>query len=113
MNLKPTVVVNKTQFAEPVHEKTDPRARCTYDLSKRLLAHLRNYQLGRTFLAKVGQQEQHSRQALLAGVEELVYQIFFNANVSEEHMAQKQLGEGRLIVQNPDHCSFLYPHDRA
>src|ERR1700733_15806439 len=99
MNLKPTVVVNETQFAEPVHEKADPRARGTYDLGQRLLAHLGNYQLGRTLLAKVGQQEQYPRQALLAGIEELVHQIFFNANVSEEHMVQKQLGEGRLIME--------------
>ena len=56
MNLKPTIVVNETQFTEPVHEKADPRARGTYDLSQRLLAHLRNHQLGRAFLDKVGQQ---------------------------------------------------------
>lgn len=66
MNLKPTIVVNEAQFAEPVHEKVDPRARGAYDLSQRLLAHLRNHQLGRALLAKVSQQEQHPRQALLA-----------------------------------------------
>jgi hypothetical protein len=38
---------------------------------------------------EVGHQEQHPCQALLAGAEELVHQIFFNANVSEEQMAQK------------------------
>jgi hypothetical protein len=86
VNPKPTVVVNEAHFAEPIHETTDPRASGTYDLSQRLLAHLRNHQL---LIAKVGQQEQHPRQTLLAGTEELVHQIFFNANVSEEHVALK------------------------
>ena len=66
MNLKPTVVVNESQFAKPVHEKANLRPRGTYDLSQRLLAHLRNHRVGRALLAKVGQQEQHPRQSLLA-----------------------------------------------
>jgi hypothetical protein len=50
MNLKATVVVNETQFAEPIHKNADPRSRGTYNLSQRLLAHLRNHQLGRALI---------------------------------------------------------------
>ena len=37
INLKPTIVVYETQFAESIHEKAYPRARRAYDVSQRLL----------------------------------------------------------------------------
>jgi len=61
-------------------------------------------------LPKLASRSSTRAKSFLAGVEELVYQIFFNANVSEEHMAAKTTprrsahrGAPRTIGR------FLYP----
>jgi hypothetical protein len=50
------VIINESQFSEPVHEKTDSRPGCAYHFRERLLTHLGDYSLGLTFLAKMSQQ---------------------------------------------------------
>ena len=39
------------------------------------------------------EQQQSARQAFLAGVEELVYQIRFDSDVSRQHMSDEAVGE--------------------
>src|ERR1019366_3730843 len=57
MDLQPApAIVNEAQLSEPIHEKTDPRARCAHHFCQRLLADLGNYRLGFAFLAKLGEQ---------------------------------------------------------
>ena len=72
-----------------------------------------NHQFGFAFLPEIGQQQQHPRQPLFAGVEELVHQILFNSNVAGEQMVQQQLGKGRLVMKQTDHACFFQPHNRT
>src|SRR5229473_2002115 len=56
----PAVVVNKAHFHEPVHEEADPRAGCTDYFRYHLLTDLVNYRLGRSFFAKMSEQQKDS-----------------------------------------------------
>ena len=91
VNLQAIVVVNEPQLAELVHEEADPRSGGADHLGQGLLTDLWNYRLGPSFLAEVRQEQQHPRQPLLRGVEQLVHEIFFNANVAGEEMRDEPL----------------------
>jgi hypothetical protein len=59
MNLQSALaIVEETQFSEPVHEKTYPRAGGTDHLGQGLLTDLRDYSLGHALFAEVSQQKQ-------------------------------------------------------
>ena len=75
------VVIDKSQLSKPIHEKADPRTCGADHLGEGLLADFRDdgYRLG--FLAKVGQQQEKPGEAFFAGVEEVIHQIRFHANV--------------------------------
>ena len=75
-----TFVINEPQLAELIHKETDARAGGADHLGQRFLTDLRNDRLRLTFLPKVGQQQQCSRQPLLAGIEELIHQILLDAD---------------------------------
>src|ERR1035437_3465545 len=55
--LETAIVMNETQFPEPVHKKTDSRTSRAYHLGQGLLTDLGNYRLGYAFLAKTGEQQ--------------------------------------------------------
>src|ERR1700746_3237205 len=74
VDLQPAVVVNKTQFPEPVHEEADPRTGGAHHLCQSLLAYLRKHSLRLAFLAKMGKQQKDSGQPLFARIEKLVNQ---------------------------------------
>ena len=67
-----TIVINKTQFLELVHEMTDPRPGGAHHLRQMFLIDSGKDTLRAPFLAKMSQQQKNPRQALLAGVEKLV-----------------------------------------
>src|SRR5436853_6774899 len=56
-------------------------------------------------------QEKQARQAFFAGVEELVHQVFFDANVAGEQIRDKHLRKFRLLTQESHHGFFLESHD--
>jgi hypothetical protein len=62
VDLQPTIVVNKAQFPEPVHEKADPRAGCAHHFGQSLLAYLGNYRLRCVFFAEMGEQQKDTGQ---------------------------------------------------
>ncbi|HXM12400.1 MAG TPA: hypothetical protein VN946_20790 [Terriglobales bacterium] len=70
MNLQfiASVIINKSQLPEPVHEKAHPRASCAYHLGEGFL----DYNLGRIFLPEMSQQQQYPGQAFFARIEKLV-----------------------------------------
>src|SRR4029077_623989 len=80
------VVFDEAQFAEFAHEKIDPRPRCANHLCQRLLRYLDLHRWRLALLAIAREQQQGARDALLTGVEELVYQVFFNVDVTLQHM---------------------------
>ena len=93
MNLQPAVVVNKSQFPEPVHEKADPRAGCAYHFRQYLLTDLGNYGLGCAFLAKMSEQQEDPGQPLFARIEKLIHQVFFVTDVPLQQIGHEQVGQ--------------------
>jgi hypothetical protein len=81
VDLQPAIVVNESQFPEPVHEEAHPRAGCADHFGQHLLTDLGDYHLGFAFLAKTSEQQEDAGQPLFAGIEELIDQVFFVADV--------------------------------
>src|ERR1700675_4191400 len=75
MNLEGTVVFDKAETPELVHEEADSRSGSADHLRQHLLTDLRNYRLRRALFPEISQQQECSREPFLAGVEKLVYQI--------------------------------------
>jgi hypothetical protein len=101
------VVLDKSQFPEFVHEKIDARPRCANHLSQHLLGYF-----GKCFLkfarrSEAREQEQSARQSFLAGVEELVYQVLFDSDVSRQHVSDEAVGKLVFPVKHSNHFAFL------
>jgi hypothetical protein len=75
-------VIDKAQLPEFVHEMTDSRPGRANHLCQVFLVDSGKYRFGFTFLAEMSQQQKHSSQTLLAGVEQLINQIGFVADVA-------------------------------
>ncbi len=58
-----------------------------------------------------GQKKQRARQAFFAGIEELVDQIFFDADIAPEHVGNEAVGEFVLGVEHANH--FLLFDDQS
>jgi hypothetical protein len=59
------------------------------------------------------QEQERARETLLAGVEELVDEVFFDADVSRQHVPQEPISERRLSVELAHHLSLVHDDDRA
>jgi hypothetical protein len=101
------VILNEAQFPEFVHEEIDSGARCANHLGQHLLRHFGKYLLRLVLVAVMREQQKSSRQPLLAGVEELVYQVLLDANVSRKHVGNEAVGELVFLVQYANHLVFF------
>jgi hypothetical protein len=81
-----TVVFDKTQLSEPIHEEAEPRAGGANHLREGLLADLGNHCLWRPVFAELGEQQQGACQAFFAGVEKMINQIFLETNVTGQQV---------------------------
>lgn len=71
---------------------------------------MRNF--GQRFLRIAGgpvtrEEQQSAREAFFAGIEELVDQIFFDADVAREHVGDEAVGELVLFVEHANHFIFF------
>jgi hypothetical protein len=101
------VVLDEAQFPEFIHEKIHTRPRRANHLCQHLLGYLRKRFLRMTWRAVVCEQQQSARQALFAGIKELVDQVLFNSYVSREHVRDEAIGKPVLSVERPHHLVFL------
>jgi BarA-like signal transduction histidine kinase len=69
MDFQLSVVFDKTQFAESVHEKTHARSGRADHLRQCFLAKLSHDRLRPTFLAEICKQKEKSSEALFARIE--------------------------------------------
>jgi hypothetical protein len=72
MDLKFSVVLDKTQFAELVHEKAHPRSGRADHLRQRFLTEVSHDRLRPAFLAEICKQKEKSGEALFARIEQLI-----------------------------------------
>ena len=68
------------------------------------------------FLPVSGEEQQGTGEALLAGIEELIDQVLFDADVAREHVREEPVGEFRMFMQHPNHVALRdsqesRPHD--
>ena len=108
-----TVVLQEAQLPELIHEETYAGPCGANHFGQHFLTDLRNDRLRLAFLPEMGHEQQHPRQPLLAGIEELIHQVFLDANVARQKIGQEQLGEGGFIVERTDHRLFVNAHDRG
>src|ERR1043166_5462027 len=113
VDLQPTVVLDKAQLPKLVHEEADARAGCADHLRQRFLADLGHAASRPPFLAEVGQQQKDPREPLLAGVEELIHEVFLDPDAPRQQMRDEQLRELGVLVERPDHGKSRYQHDRT
>jgi hypothetical protein len=78
VDLKVAVVIDEAQFPEFVHEETDTRPGRADHLGERLLADLGRDRLRPAFLGEIREEKKRPRQALFAGVEQLIDQVLFD-----------------------------------
>src|SRR5260370_38558673 len=64
---RPTRVIDKTQFPEPVHEEAHPRTSRAHPLGQTLLTDLRNHRLRHPFLPNMSDQKKDPGQPLFTG----------------------------------------------
>src|SRR5579862_1774237 len=107
------VVIDKPQFAELVHEKTHARSRGADHVRQCFLTDFRQDRLGAACLAKIRQEEERSRKALLAGIEKLIDEVGFDTAVAGQKVGDEQLGKGRLGVNCVDDFSLWESRDRT
>src|ERR1043166_9857976 len=113
MDFQGSIVLDEAELAKLVPEHADARPRGPDHLRERLLANLRYDGLGLTLLAEVRHQKEHSRQTLLAGVEELVDQVLLDPGVPRQQVRHEHLGELRLVVEDANDGGLLDTHDDA
>ena len=106
MNLERVVVIDEAELTELVHEEADAGPRGADHFRQHLLTDLGKDRFGLAVLAEVGQQEENPGQLFLAGVEELIDQIFFNASVPLEEVSHEPGGKSWLGLQHPEHLFF-------
>jgi hypothetical protein len=108
VNLEPAVVLDEAQFPEFVHEEVDARACRANHLRQDLLRQFGQHALGLVLLPISRQEQQRAGEALLAGVEELIDQVLFDADVSRQHVRDESVRERGLLVEHPEHLAFAF-----
>src|SRR5208337_3988075 len=107
MDLDFSVVFDKTQFAEFVHEKAHARSGRADHLRQRFLTKRSHDRLWPAFLAKICKEKEKPGKALFARIEQLIDQVLFNSTVPRQQIRHEQLGKLRLIVNGGDHGRLL------
>src|SRR3984885_816898 len=113
MDFNTAVVVDESRLTKLFHEMAYARSGGADHLGERLLTDLRDQGLRSAFLAEIRQQQEQSRQPFLSRVEELIEKVFFNADISGQHMRHEHLGKCRLAAKDALNFLLSYPHGHA
>src|ERR1700737_1613723 len=113
MDLELSVVLDKTQFAEFVHEKAHARSGRADHFRQRFLTEISHDRLRPAFLAEIRKQKEKPRMALFARIKQLVDQVLFNSTVSSQQIRHEQFRKLRLTMNGGDHGRLLYASNYA
>jgi len=113
VDLQPTVVVNKSQFSEPVHEEADPRAGGADHFRQGLLTDLGDYGFRNAFLAKMSEQQKYPGQPLFARIEKLIHQILFIPDVPRQQIGHEHVGNFVFAMKRFHHGVLVDSQNRA
>ena len=91
MNLQATVVLDEAQLPKLVHEETHPGPCGPDHLGEGFLTDPGHDEIVLALLAVAGQQQQNPRQSFLAGIEQLINQVLFDANIPRQQIRHEEL----------------------
>ena len=111
--LQTAVVFNKAQFSEPVHEEANPRTRGANHFGQSFLTDLGDNGIGNRLLAEMCQQQQNPSESFFTGVEELVDEILFVADVASQQIRHKHVGKRVFAVKRTHHHLLVDPQQLA
>jgi len=104
--MEPTVVLDEAHLPEFVHEKIHARTSCTDHLRQHLLRNFRENPLRLILLAVTGEQQQGASKTLFAGVEKLIDQVLFDADVPGKHVRDEAVGKRMFRMKDANHFFF-------
>ena len=114
LDLDSAVVVDKAQLPKLIHEEVYAPACRPYDFGECFLRQSRHNPLRRAVLCSVARQQQkRSGQPLFNRIEEMVDEVFFDADVSLQHVCQELFVELGLRVQHLEHALLVNHRDGA
>ena len=105
--MQAAVVLDETEFAEFVHEEIYAGSRGTDHFREHLLRDFGKNPLECVFLAIACEKQQRSCQALLAGIEELIDQVFLDSDISRQHEGDEAVGKLMFAVKDTNHLGFF------
>jgi hypothetical protein len=108
-----SIVADESEFAEFVHEKTDAGSGGADHFCQRFLIDIGNDGLRAALLSEIREQQEKSREPLLARIEQLVDQVLFNAAVPCQQICHEQLGKMWLVMKQGNHCFPRYRGSQA
>ena len=111
--LNAAVVIDKAEFAKAIHEEADAGPRGTDHLRQGFLRNGRDESFPFSRLAKLRHQQENPRQALFAGVEELIDKIGLSAHAAGQQEFQEPVREGMLLMHHADHLIPSNPKRHA
>jgi len=103
VNREVAVVLDQSQLAELVHEIVHAGSRRPYHLGQRLLRQLRQRLSGVPGLVVPAEEQQRTGESLLARVEHLIDQVFFDADIARENACEESVRELGVLVQGAAH----------
>ena len=103
IHLDAAVVTDKPELAKAIHKKSDVRPCGADHLRQRFLRDGGDEGVPFSRLAKFGHQKENPRQALFAGIEELIDEIGLGAHTAGQQKFEKEVGEGSFVVHHADH----------
>jgi len=107
VDLEVSVVVDVAQLPKLIHKVAHAGARRADHVRERLLAHFGDHRLLLPVLAEVRQQEQRSRQPFLAGIKQLVDQVFLDSDRASQKMRRESFGELLFVAEHPRHGGLI------
>ena len=107
------VALEESELPKVVHQRVDLGPGRPAHLGQEVPRDFRQRVAYRRVLVEVREQQERTREALFAAVEDLVDQVLFDADVSQQHVGPKPIGEGRFLEQPSPHLCGLHDGDRA
>ena len=107
MDVQAAVIFDEAELPKLVHEETHPGPRRPDHFGQGFLTDPGHHGLMLPVFAEAGQQQQNAREALLAGIEQLIDQVLFDPHIPRQQVRHEELGQYGLIMEHSDHGFFL------
>src|ERR1700683_4897657 len=95
--------MNESEFPEFIHEKINSRASGPDHFRQHSLRYLGKHFLRLAWFAILREQQKSTGQPFLAGIKELIDQVFFKTDAPRQDVRDKTVGEGMFSVERPKH----------